>query len=799
MDHEYSSIHYVFPFHLFKKDSKILILGNEVIGQSFFHQANCYGHVDPVGLICLSTDEDLSERSAKEVEKYQFDAILLAVEDIREARRIGQWLFNMEIDPSCIKWDGNSYRRDGFLRWVYLPLLNTVQKFSPFPSEPRKELKKIAFLEDRKSLSLHFGNTVTDIIIPIYNAFELLQECIESVYKNTEIPYCLYLVNDNSPDARIHDYLLELKDGRRPFNLKELHIYENEENIGFIRSVNNMLSLSKNNVVLLNSDTEVPKKWLRRLILPMFQEKKIATVIPTTNSASLASFPDFGKDNDLGGYTLSELDSAFSYVAGNKFLELHTGVGFCMAMNRKCIDEIGVFDPIYGKGYCEETDWCQRAVSYGYKNLWAMGVFVYHKHGASFSERRDESISNRKKQNRKILLERYPDLIKAEKKFHNKEEWDTVFKSVYRHLETNYLAMNPKMMRNILVYGDLGSIKRLFIEKRNIEKFYYDNIVGICCTDIENGSFETQKKVNEDEIPFLSFDKIVLASNRAGELRKKIKESNIIPMEKVFESVNAYLEDLRVKNAYKKLYGSHMNPKRHKIKKGKKVIYTAIIGNYDSLQEPRCIQPNVDYICFTNNQDMLNNTSTIWKMVYVEDTSLSNVLLARKIKMFPHLYLSEYDLSIWIDGKYQIEGNLVEYCETYFLEKDMLCFPHYERDNVLEEAGACIFMKRGNKEEIWGQIMDYWNHGYSMDTGLYETACIARYHNMTGVIALMEAWWEQLCEHSSRDQISLPYVCWKLSYRPDICDANIKSNRWIRLSDEYRSNKGKHLGNVSCV
>ena len=53
-----------------------------------------------------------------------------------------------------------------------------------------------------------------------------------------------------------------------------------------------------------------------------------------------------------------------------------------------------MFDEIFGKGYGEENDWCQRAIKKGYKNLHVTNLFVYHKHGGSFpSEEKQRLIS----------------------------------------------------------------------------------------------------------------------------------------------------------------------------------------------------------------------------------------------------------------------------------------------------------------------------------------------------------------------------------------------------------------------
>ena len=253
------------------------------------------------------------------------------------------------------------------------------------------------------------ANVVVDIIIPIYNAYDYTVKCIESVYKNTNIPYNLYLINDSSPDNRIDELMNKLDVEEKPFFMQNLTIVKNEENLGFIGTVNKALSMSVNNAILLNTDTEVPPEWLSRMIRPIIENPRVATVTPFSNCATICSFPDFCKDNTLiEGLSLEELDDLFKKYGSHNTIEIPTGVGFCMAMNRDCINKIGVLDTIYGKGYGEENDWCCRAIDNGYTNVMITDLFVYHKHGASFGEVITKSKQERIDENLKILCNRYP-------------------------------------------------------------------------------------------------------------------------------------------------------------------------------------------------------------------------------------------------------------------------------------------------------------------------------------------------------------------------------------------------------
>ncbi|MBR5914053.1 MAG: glycosyltransferase [Selenomonadaceae bacterium] len=250
---------------------------------------------------------------------------------------------------------------------------------------------------------------VVDIIVPIYNAVDFTRRCLETVFENTDVKFNLYLINDCSPDERINSLLIDVAFWKRPKLLLNLDISHNEENLGFIGTVNRGLKMTRNHVVLLNTDTEVPPNWLSRLIRPMLEDEKVASVTPFSNSAEICSFPNICTNNDLPkNLTVTELDSLFARYGDKTFCDMPTGIGFCMLMRRECIKQFGGFDTIFGKGYGEENDWCRRTAAQGYHHVHVRNLFVYHKHGASFAERVDKSKKQRIQENLAIINERYP-------------------------------------------------------------------------------------------------------------------------------------------------------------------------------------------------------------------------------------------------------------------------------------------------------------------------------------------------------------------------------------------------------
>lgn len=135
-----------------------------------------------------------------------------------------------------------------------------------------------------------------DIIVPIYNAFEDLQICLDSIYKNTDLQgNRLILINDNSPDERIKPYLD--KQSETHGNVIVIH---NGSNKGFSANINlGMAQSQDNDVILLNSDTVVTRNWVEKMTACAYSDPAVGTVTPVSNNATLCSVPLFCEENKL--------------------------------------------------------------------------------------------------------------------------------------------------------------------------------------------------------------------------------------------------------------------------------------------------------------------------------------------------------------------------------------------------------------------------------------------------------------------------------------------------------------------
>lgn len=243
-----------------------------------------------------------------------------------------------------------------------------------------------------------------DIIIPVYNGFKYLHRLIDSIVNHTLPPFRLLIGEDCSPDFRVKNYLKGLS---LPCDI-EYKVIFNKVNKGFIKTVNLLAAETRGNFVILNSDTIVTEGWLDKLLAPIEDDPSIASVTPFTNAGTICSFPKFMEDSLLpSDIDLQEYASTFSRF--DYQVDVPTGVGFCMAINYQVYRLIGLFDEIYGLGYGEENDWCQRAAALGFRNIVETSCFVFHDHGGSFSSEKKSAALTK---NIKILEKKYPDYMK---------------------------------------------------------------------------------------------------------------------------------------------------------------------------------------------------------------------------------------------------------------------------------------------------------------------------------------------------------------------------------------------------
>ena len=225
--------------------------------------------------------------------------------------------------------------------------------------------------------------SAVDIIIPVYKGLEDTRRCIESVLNSHgHTPARVIVINDASPDEHLVTWLRELAASEQRISL-----LENADNLGFVKTVNRGMALApENDVLLLNSDTEVAGDWLDRLRSAAYRHEDIGTATPLSNNATICSYPRFCENNPLPqNYDTAAMHQLCATTHTDIAVDIPTAVGFCMYIRRDCMDQVGLFDEEhFGTGYGEENDFCMRASSRGWRHVLALDTFVRHVGGVSF-------------------------------------------------------------------------------------------------------------------------------------------------------------------------------------------------------------------------------------------------------------------------------------------------------------------------------------------------------------------------------------------------------------------------------
>ena len=222
-----------------------------------------------------------------------------------------------------------------------------------------------------------------------------------------------------------------------------------------------------------------------------------------------------------------------------------------------------------------------------------------------------------------------------------------------------------------------------------------------------------------------------------------------------------------------------------RVNTARKVIYTCITGGYDTLSTPSVKYDDYDYICFTDNPNLNSN---VWQFrpIPSELLDLDLTRQSKIIKICPHKYLSEYDMSIYIDGNINLDFDLKEIIYPYIDDThNVYVKRHPVRNCIYDELNVCIRVNKDNKELMQRQVDSYREQGFPPKFGLSENNIIVRFHNSDDCISLMNAWSDEIRNGSKRDQLSFSYCVWKTNTRIKYFAPDIK----LRVTRHIRQNE----------
>ncbi len=284
--------------------------------------------------------------------------------------------------------------------------------------------------QNKQPLNIIKKRKVT-IIIPIFNAYNEVINCIDSVINTTaHLDVKIILLNDASTDKRIKEVLNKFKE------ISNINIISNSKNIGYTRTINIGINTEKDtDIILLNSDTITTFNWVESLNNTAYSKENIGTVTAMSDNAGAFSFPIQGKENPKPDEMQYNNYAEIITKSSRKLppVEVPTGSGFCLYIKRSLLDEIGLFDEVsFPRGYGEENDFCMRAISAGWKNVIDTKAFVFHIRTASFGSEKEQLI----KDGAIKLLEKHPSYMKEVKIAFSSSQMKALRNATQQELDT---------------------------------------------------------------------------------------------------------------------------------------------------------------------------------------------------------------------------------------------------------------------------------------------------------------------------------------------------------------------------
>ncbi|MBM3289996.1 MAG: glycosyltransferase family 2 protein, partial [Candidatus Hydrogenedentes bacterium] len=215
--------------------------------------------------------------------------------------------------------------------------------------------------------------TPVTIVIPAYNQLDCCRQCIESIRAHTDYPHKLVLIDNGSTDG-VSEYF---------DSVPGAVVVHSETNVGFPAGVNLGLAHAEGHVLLLNSDTIVPERWLDRLIAALERAPRIGVVGPMSNCVS---GPQLVPDLHFG--SIAEIN-AFAGARAERYrgilVDAERVVGFCMVIRDAAFAAVGTLDESFGIGNFEDDDYCLRVRRAGYRVCIAEDCFVFHYGSRTFA------------------------------------------------------------------------------------------------------------------------------------------------------------------------------------------------------------------------------------------------------------------------------------------------------------------------------------------------------------------------------------------------------------------------------
>ncbi len=216
------------------------------------------------------------------------------------------------------------------------------------------------------------------LAVTFYNGREFARRTMESISRLDHEGFVLdiLVLDDASPEPGFSEHLAELA--------REVGAiyYRSPRNLGIPRNVNLGLataqSLGYDYVVISNSDVIYSDNSVRLLLDALRSYPQAASATAWSTNVEPYSLP-CGAELYLETQPVADLiGAALEQRFGADIIDIPAGISFAMMVPVAVLPAVGLMDPVFGRGYGEESDWSARASNAGFRHLLVKGSYVFH-------------------------------------------------------------------------------------------------------------------------------------------------------------------------------------------------------------------------------------------------------------------------------------------------------------------------------------------------------------------------------------------------------------------------------------
>lgn len=216
-----------------------------------------------------------------------------------------------------------------------------------------------------KGKKQRMSEPVCDLVLLSWNHLEETRPCLESLFRTTEVPSRLFIV-DNGSEPHVREFLQAVRPAGA---IQEVQLIQNETNEGFPLGMNRGIRAARAPYVcLLNNDLRFTLGWLSKMIEVAETHPEIGVLNPSSST--------FG-DVPPRGVSLDEYAQVLEAKRG-WYVEVGMCIGFCMLITRQVLERVGLLSEQVERIFFEDEDFCMRAQQAGYQCVLVSGSYVYH-------------------------------------------------------------------------------------------------------------------------------------------------------------------------------------------------------------------------------------------------------------------------------------------------------------------------------------------------------------------------------------------------------------------------------------